>query len=106
MGHEVEGDEVVGAALIGPDDDLLLVSRKAQSIRFKADDDETLPPMGLGTSGVIGMHSTQADELLAVEVVREAGSSDDQLRTRHRQPPVRRYGARARCPRPCPGLLA
>ncbi|MEJ7704587.1 MAG: DNA gyrase C-terminal beta-propeller domain-containing protein [Geodermatophilaceae bacterium] len=65
-----EGDEVVGAALIGPDDDLLLVSRKAQSIRFKADD-ETLRPMGRATSGVIGMRFTEADELLSMEVVRE-----------------------------------
>jgi DNA gyrase subunit A len=65
-----ESDEVVGAALIGPDDDLLLVSRKAQSIRFKADDD-TLRPMGRATSGVIGMRFTEADELLSMEVVRE-----------------------------------
>ena len=65
-----DDDELVGAALIGPEDDLLLVSKAAQSIRFKADDD-SLRPMGRATSGVIGMRFTSADELLAMEVVRE-----------------------------------
>ena len=65
-----EDDELIDAALISPDDDLLLVSRKAQSIRFKADD-ESLRPMGRSTSGVIGMRFTPGDELLAMEVVSE-----------------------------------
>jgi DNA gyrase subunit A len=63
-----EDDELIGAALISGDDDLLLVSRKAQSIRFHADD-ETLRPMGRATSGVIGMRFADGDELLAMEVV-------------------------------------
>ena len=49
-----EDDELIDAALIRDTDDLLLVSRNAMSIRFKADDD-TLRPMGRATSGVIGM---------------------------------------------------
>jgi DNA gyrase subunit A len=65
-----DDDELIGAALISPDDDLLLVSRRAMSIRFKADDD-TLRPMGRATSGVIGMRFTDHDELLAMQVVRE-----------------------------------
>jgi DNA gyrase subunit A len=65
-----EDDELIGAALISSDDDLLLVSRKAQSIRFHADD-ETLRPMGRATSGVIGMRFGDGDELLAMEVVAE-----------------------------------
>jgi DNA gyrase subunit A len=65
-----EDDELVGAALIGASDDLLLVSKRAQAIRFKADD-EALRPMGRATSGVIGMRFTEDDELLAMEVVRE-----------------------------------
>jgi DNA gyrase subunit A len=63
-------DELIGAALIGPDDDMLLVSRNAQSIRFHADDD-TLRPMGRATSGVIGMRFSGDDQLLSMEVVRE-----------------------------------
>ena len=65
-----EDDELIGAALIEPTDDLLLVSRKAQSIRFHADD-ESLRPMGRATSGVIGMRFGGDDELLAMEVARE-----------------------------------
>ena len=63
-------DELIDAALISPDNDLLLVSRHAQSIRFKADD-ETLRPMGRATSGVIGMRFSADDELLAMEVVED-----------------------------------
>jgi DNA gyrase subunit A len=63
-------DELIDAALISPTDDLLLVSKKAQSIRFSADD-ETLRPMGRATSGVIGMRFATDDELLAMEVVQD-----------------------------------
>jgi DNA gyrase subunit A len=65
-----EDDELIGAALIHPTDDLVLVSRRAQSIRFRADD-ESLRPMGRATSGVIGMRFGSEDELLAMEVARE-----------------------------------
>jgi DNA gyrase subunit A len=65
-----DDDELVGAALIKPSDDLLLVSKRAQAIRFKGDDD-ALRPMGRATSGVIGMRFTEDDELLAMEVVRD-----------------------------------
>jgi DNA gyrase subunit A len=65
-----EDDELIDAALVGPDDDLLLVSRHAMSIRFKADD-EALRPMGRATSGVFGMRFNAGDELLAMTVVRD-----------------------------------
>jgi DNA gyrase subunit A len=65
-----DGDELVGAQLIGDDDDLLLVSQQAQAIRFHATD-EVLRPMGRATSGVIGMRFSENDELLAMEVVRD-----------------------------------
>lgn len=63
-------DELVGAALVAPENDLLLVSKKAQAIRFNASD-EALRPMGRATSGVIGMRFTDDDVLLAMEVVRD-----------------------------------
>ncbi|WP_434743822.1 intein-containing DNA gyrase subunit A [Micromonospora sp. SH-82] len=63
-------DELVGAVLCAPENDLLLVSRNAQAIRFNAVD-EALRPMGRATSGVIGMRFTGEDALLAIEVVRE-----------------------------------
>jgi DNA gyrase subunit A len=65
-----EDDELVGAALIGPEEDLLLVSKRAQAIRFNANDD-ALRPMGRATSGVIGMRFGDGDELLSMEVVRD-----------------------------------
>ena len=45
-----DDDELIGAELCGPDDDILLISRKGQSIRFRADDGQ-LRPMGRATSG-------------------------------------------------------
>jgi len=65
-------DELVAALLVDADDDLILVSRKGQSIRFTADDD-TLRPMGRATSGVTGMKFRDTDELLSADVV-EPGS--------------------------------
>ncbi|SCG79313.1 DNA gyrase subunit A [Micromonospora echinaurantiaca] len=62
-------DELVGAALVASEDDLLLVSKNAQAIRFNATD-EALRPMGRATSGVIGMRFAEDDVLLAMEVVR------------------------------------
>ncbi|MHB1063615.1 MAG: DNA gyrase subunit A [Georgenia sp.] len=63
-------DRVVAARLVDAADDLLLVSRKGQSIRFTATD-EALRPMGRATSGVTGMKFRAGDELLAMDVVRD-----------------------------------
>jgi DNA gyrase subunit A len=65
-----EDDEVIAARLMSPDQDLLLVSKKAQALRFHATD-EVLRPMGRATSGVIGMRFANGDELLGLYVVRE-----------------------------------
>ena len=65
---ELRPDELVAARLVSAEDDLLLVSRKGQSIRFTADDSQ-LRPMGRATSGVTGMKFRDADELLAADVV-------------------------------------
>ncbi|MGW7292890.1 DNA gyrase subunit A [Streptomyces xiamenensis] len=62
-------DELIGAELVSADDDLLLISKKAQSIRFTATDD-SLRPMGRATSGVKGMSFRPGDELLSMNVVR------------------------------------
>ena len=65
-----EDDEVIAARLVSPEEDLLLVSKGAQAIRFHAEDD-SLRPMGRDTSGVIGMRFNDGDELLGMYVVRE-----------------------------------
>jgi DNA gyrase subunit A len=64
-----DDDELIGAELVSAVDDLLLVSRKAQSVRFTADDAQ-LRPMGRITSGVTGMKFRDGDELLSMSVIR------------------------------------
>ncbi|HEY0561428.1 MAG: gyrase, subunit [Mycobacterium sp.] len=68
-----EGDELIDAALTSADDDIIMVSRKAQAIRFHATD-EQLRPMGRATSGVVGMRFAGEDQLLSMDVIR----ADDQ----------------------------
>ncbi len=68
--EEGRPDELVSARLVDSDQDLILVSRKGQSVRFTASD-ESLRPMGRATSGVTGMKFRDDDELLAMDVVRE-----------------------------------
>ena len=65
-----DDDEVISARLVNPEDDLLLVSRHAQAIRFHAGDD-ALRSMGRATTGVIGMRFVDGDELLGMHVVQE-----------------------------------
>jgi DNA gyrase subunit A len=64
-----DDDELIGAELVGPDDDILLVSRKGQAIRFRADDTQ-LRPMGRATSGVTGMKFRDGDSVLSMSVIR------------------------------------
>jgi DNA gyrase subunit A len=61
-------DEVVSASLAANGDEILLVSRKAMSVRFVCDD-ESLRSMGRSTSGVIGMKFRAGDELLTMSRV-------------------------------------
>ena len=70
-----EDDVLVGAGLASPEDDLILVSRRGQSVRFHAND-EALRPMGRATSGVTGMKFREADDLLSISVVRSGEDPD------------------------------
>ncbi|MEY9966073.1 DNA gyrase subunit A [Streptacidiphilus sp. MAP12-16] len=67
--EEGRDDELIGAELVSAEDDLLLVSKKAQAIRFTATD-EALRPMSRATSGVKGMSFREGDELLSLNVIR------------------------------------
>jgi DNA gyrase subunit A len=64
-----EDDELIGAELVSPDDDLLLISHKGQAVRFRAHDTQ-LRPMGRATSGVTGMRFRPGDHLLSMSVIR------------------------------------
>ncbi|GAA4622734.1 DNA gyrase subunit A [Cellulomonas oligotrophica] len=68
--EEGRPDELVSARLVDSDQDVMLVSRQGQSLRFTASD-ESLRPMGRATSGVTGMKFRGDDDLLAMDVVRE-----------------------------------
>ena len=70
-----EDDELIGAALCRSTDEVLLISKKGQSIRFPADDSE-LRPMGRVTSGVTGMKFRPGDDLLSMSVVSTDADGD------------------------------
>jgi len=58
-----EGDELIGTLLTDGRDDLILVSRLAQAIRFG---EASARPMGRQTAGVIGMKLRGGDEVIAM----------------------------------------
>lgn len=60
-----EGDELVGVLHSSGDDDILMVSRKGQAIRFH---ERLARPMGRATSGVTGMRLRKGDEVIATEI--------------------------------------
>jgi DNA gyrase subunit A len=62
-----EGDELVDVKLSTGDDDILMVSRKGQAIRFH---EKQVRPMGRPASGVQGMKLRAGDEVIACEIAR------------------------------------
>jgi DNA gyrase subunit A len=63
-----EGDELVGVRHTSGDDDVLLVSRNGQAIRFHEKD---VRAMGRDASGVQGMKLRAGDEVIAVNVAHD-----------------------------------
>jgi DNA gyrase subunit A len=62
-----DGDELVGVLHSSGDDDILIVSRKGQAIRFH---EKLTRPMGRATSGVAGMRLRKGDEVIAADIAR------------------------------------
>jgi DNA gyrase subunit A len=60
-------DELVAVLHSGGDDDILLVSRKGQAIRFN---EKEARPMGRATEGVRGMNLRAGDEVIAASLAR------------------------------------
>jgi DNA gyrase subunit A len=58
-----DGDELIDVRLTDGSDEVFLVSRKGQAIRFK---DSLVRPMGRATAGVIGMRLADDDEVIAL----------------------------------------
>jgi DNA gyrase subunit A len=57
------GDELIGVIHTGGDDDILMVSRKGQAIRFHERDAR---PLGRATGGVRGMNLRKGDEVIEI----------------------------------------
>jgi DNA gyrase subunit A len=62
-----EDDELVAVLHSDGDDDILMVSRKGQAIRFN---EKGARPMGRATGGVIGMKLRNGDEVIAASLAR------------------------------------
>jgi DNA gyrase subunit A len=73
-----DDDELIGASTCSAADDVLLISRKGQAIRFPADD-EQLRPMGRATSGVTGMKFRGGDALLSMSIIGADMPEDDRF---------------------------
>jgi DNA gyrase subunit A len=63
-----EDDELVGVRHSTGDDDILLISRRGQAIRFH---EKLTRPMGRPASGVQGMRLRTGDEVIAIEIARD-----------------------------------
>ncbi len=63
-----EGDELIGVEKSSGNDDIIMVSRNGQAIRFSEED---CRPMGRASQGVIGMRLSKDDEVLSMMVVKE-----------------------------------
>jgi DNA gyrase subunit A len=68
-----DGDELVGVRGSSGNDDILMVSRSGQAIRFH---EKEVRPMGRATAGVQGMRLRADDEVIGVSVARD---TDDLL---------------------------
>jgi DNA gyrase subunit A len=58
-----DGDELIDVQMTTGSDDLMLMSRKGQAIRFS---EQAARAMGRGTGGVIGMRLAEDDEVIAL----------------------------------------
>ena len=61
-----KGDKLVGAMLTGGKDDVVLVTRQGQALRFK---ESTVRHMGRASRGVIGIRLSNEDEVVGVSAV-------------------------------------
>jgi DNA gyrase subunit A len=66
-----KGDRLIGVRLTNGRDDIILVSRSGQAVRFA---ESSARPMGRQTGGVIGMRLRAKDEVLAMAL---AGGGED-----------------------------
>jgi DNA gyrase subunit A len=63
-----DGDELVGVRHSSGDDDVLMVSRKGQAVRFH---ESAVRPMGRATEGVRGMKLRGEDEVIEINIAQD-----------------------------------
>jgi DNA gyrase subunit A len=89
-----DGDELVGVRHSSGEDDILMVSRSGQAIRFH---EREARPMGRSTSGVQGMRLRKDDEVIGLSIARD---DDDLLVVTEqgygKRTPVREYPRKGR----------
>jgi DNA gyrase subunit A len=89
-----EKDELVSVVHSSGEDDILLVSRKGQAIRFRETD---VRPMGRATSGVVGMRLRKDDEVIGASLA--ASDADLLVVTENgygKRTPIRGYPCKGR----------
>lgn len=89
-----EGDELIRVKMTSGQDDIILVSRGGQAIRFREKD---IRPMGRTATGVKGMSLSKDDELLGMDIAKD----DADLfvvteKGRGKRTPVSQYPVQAR----------
>ncbi len=89
-----EGDELIGVRLCGPDDEVMLATRRGRAIRFPV---EEVRPMGRPARGVRGITLEPGDVVESMDIVRE-GCEVLTLTTAGygKRTPVSEYPARGR----------
>src|SRR5262249_31873360 len=63
-----EGDELVGVRHATGEDDVLMISRQGQAIRFS---ERAVRPMGRDASGVQGMRLRAGDEVISINIAED-----------------------------------
>jgi DNA gyrase subunit A len=63
-----DGDELLSVRHASGDDDVMMISRLGQAIRFHEGD---VRPMGRDASGVLGMRLRKGDEVIAMDIARD-----------------------------------
>ena len=75
---EDEGDRLIGVALLGENDDVLLATRQGKAIRFKGDDVREF--QGRSSTGVRGIRLAEGDEVISLSILHRGGMRDQQER--------------------------
>ncbi|HEY4487031.1 MAG TPA: DNA gyrase subunit A [Candidatus Paceibacterota bacterium] len=70
------GDELLSASFVMPGDEVVLVSKKGQSIRFQ---EKGIREMGRGAGGVRGMRLSGGDVIIGAEIVKKDNAADSLL---------------------------